>query len=65
MDNDGNLYVSDWQRNEVRRWKIEETFGIIVAGGNDERVHLDQLYISIYLFIIEDHLGYASDSKNH
>ncbi|CAF0805913.1 unnamed protein product [Adineta steineri] len=34
IDNNGDLYVSDWKKNEVRRWKQGETEGAIVAGGN-------------------------------
>ncbi|CAF0908579.1 unnamed protein product [Adineta steineri] len=34
IDNNGDLYVSDWKKNEVRRWKQGETEGSIVAGGN-------------------------------
>ncbi|CAF0856315.1 unnamed protein product [Adineta steineri] len=34
IDNNGDLYVSDWKKNEVRRWKQGEIEGTIVAGGN-------------------------------
>ncbi|CAF0722918.1 unnamed protein product [Adineta steineri] len=36
MDKNGFLYVSDWARNEVRRWKTGEynNEGVVVAGGN-------------------------------
>jgi hypothetical protein len=40
MDNNERLYVVDHQKNEVRRWKIGETKGTIVTGGN----HFNQLY---------------------
>jgi sugar lactone lactonase YvrE len=34
MDRNGDLYVSDCRKNEVRRWKIGNRNGRIVAGGN-------------------------------
>ncbi|CAF1276848.1 unnamed protein product [Adineta ricciae] len=36
MDNNGDLYVSDWKNNEVRKWKQGNLEGVIVAGGNGE-----------------------------
>ncbi len=36
MDNDGYLYVSSREEHEVRRWKMGETDGTIVAGGNGQ-----------------------------
>ncbi len=65
MDNDGYLYVSDLDKNEVRRWKMGETEGIIVAGGNGEGNRLDQLNTPGYIFIDEDHSVYVSDCYNH
>ena len=37
MDKNGSIYVSDWKQNEVRRWKREDQYGTIVAGGNGKR----------------------------
>ncbi|CAM4987432.1 unnamed protein product, partial [Rotaria socialis] len=34
MDEQGFLYVSDNERQEVRRWQVGKTQGIVVAGGN-------------------------------
>jgi sugar lactone lactonase YvrE len=65
MDNDGYLYVSDYEKHEVRRWKIGETNGTIVAGGNGKGNHRYQLNFSHYIFIDEDHSVYVSDSNNH
>jgi sugar lactone lactonase YvrE len=36
MNNNGDLYVSDYEKIEVRRWKIEERNGTIVADGNGQ-----------------------------
>jgi sugar lactone lactonase YvrE len=65
MDNDGYLYVSDWTKHEVRRWKMGETEGTIVAGGNGQGDRLDQLNTLLYIFIDEDHSVYVSDRENH
>jgi sugar lactone lactonase YvrE len=65
IDNDGFLYVSDAEKHEVRRWKIGETNGTIVAGGNGQGNRLDQLSGTYYIFVDEDHSIYMSDENNH
>jgi sugar lactone lactonase YvrE len=65
MDNDGYLYVSDIEKHEVRRWKMGEKNGTIVAGGNGKGNRLDQLNDPQYIFIDEDHSVYVSDYYNH
>jgi sugar lactone lactonase YvrE len=65
MDNDGYLYVSDIGKHEVRRWKMGETNGTIVAGGNGQGNRLDQLNDPRYIFIDEDHSVYVLDCYNH
>ncbi|CAF1478908.1 unnamed protein product [Adineta steineri] len=65
MDNNGNLYVSDCAKNEVRRWKQGERKGTIVAGGNGQGNHLNQLDNPTYIFVDEDQSIYVSDHKNH
>jgi sugar lactone lactonase YvrE len=65
MDNDGYLYVSDMEKHEVRRWKMGETNGTIVAGGNGQGNRLDQLNTPNSIFFDEDHSVYVSDRENH
>ncbi|CAF4007292.1 unnamed protein product [Adineta steineri] len=65
MDKNGDLYVSDYMKNEVRRWKQEEKEEIIVAGGNGKGNHLNQLNCPTYIFVDEDHSIYVSDCDNH
>jgi sugar lactone lactonase YvrE len=65
MDNNGDLYVSDAEENEVRRWKIGEKKGTLVAGGNGQGNGLNQFNHSASLFVDEDHSVYVSDSYNH
>ncbi len=65
MDNDGYLYAPDLEKHEVRRWKMGEKNGTIVAGGNGRGNRLDQLSDPRYIFIDEDHSVYVSDCDNH
>ncbi|CAF0753935.1 unnamed protein product, partial [Adineta steineri] len=65
MDNNGDLYVSDTKKNEVRRWKQGEREGTIVAGGNGKGNHLNQLNCPTYIFVDEDQSIYVSDTNNH
>ena len=65
MDKDGYLYVSDREKHEIRRWKIGEENGTIVAGGNGQGDRLDQLNNPTNIFIDEDHSVYVSDKDNH
>ena len=62
MDKNGYIYVSDFKKDEVRRWKRGETNGIIVAGGNGKGNHLNQLNCPTYLFVDQDDSLYVSDS---
>ncbi len=64
MDNDGYLYVSDGEKHEVRRWKIGDTSGIVVAGRNKQGNRLNQLNDSSFIFIDNDHSVYVSDWGN-
>jgi hypothetical protein len=70
MDNSGNIYISDFEKHEVRRWNIEETNetiiasenGTIVAGGNGRG---DQINEPTFVFVNEDHSVYVSDNGNN
>ena len=65
IDKNGSLYVSDYQKNEVRRWKKGEKNGKIVAGGNGCGNNLNQLNYPTFIFIDEDYSLYISDKNNH
>ncbi|CAM6005292.1 unnamed protein product [Sphagnum balticum] len=65
MDNNGYLYVSDYGKNEVRRWRIGDKCGTIVAGGNGAGDHLNQLNSPRYVFVDADYSVYVSDWSNH
>ena len=65
MDNDGYLYVSDYDTHEVKRWKLGDTTGTVVAGGNGQGNRLDQLSRPRYTFVDQDHSVYVTDANNH
>ncbi|CAF5062785.1 unnamed protein product, partial [Rotaria sp. Silwood1] len=61
----GYLYVRDYEKHEVRRWKPEDTNRIIVAGGNGEGDRLNQLNGRFHIFVYNDQSIYVSDEHNH
>ncbi|CAF3663787.1 unnamed protein product [Adineta steineri] len=66
MDKHGFLYVSDYKKNEVRRWKMGEyDEGIVVAGGYGVGNKLNQLNKPTFIFVDEDQSVYVSDRNNH
>jgi sugar lactone lactonase YvrE len=65
MDKNGSLYVCDWRKNEVKRWKKEGMYGEIVAGGNGKGDLPNQLNCPSYIFVDNDCSLYVSDSGNN
>jgi sugar lactone lactonase YvrE len=65
MDDQRLLYVSDWKKNEVRRFRMGETEGIVVAGGNEQGDRLNQLSFPTYLSVDREQSVYVSDSHNN
>ncbi|CAF3054382.1 unnamed protein product [Rotaria sp. Silwood2] len=65
MDESGSLYITDYEKHEVRRYKIGNTEGIVVAGGNGKGNRLDQLSDPRYVFVDRDHSVYVSEEGNH
>jgi sugar lactone lactonase YvrE len=64
MDKNGSLYVSDQEKNEIRRWRIGESSGTIVAGGNGQGDRLNLLSTPRYIFVDDDYSVYVSDYSN-
>ncbi|CAF1372714.1 unnamed protein product, partial [Rotaria magnacalcarata] len=58
MDEQRYLYVSDYVKHEVRRYKFGENIGTLVAGGNGQGAGLSQLNVPTYLFVDRDHSVY-------
>ncbi|CAF1369392.1 unnamed protein product [Adineta steineri] len=67
MDKYRYLYVSDYIKNEVRRWRIGEynNEGIVVAGGNGKGDQLNELNLPTFIFVDEDESVYVTDQGNH
>jgi sugar lactone lactonase YvrE len=65
MDENGSLYVTDVEKDEVRRYRRGESQGTLVAGGNGRGDRLDQLFYPIYIFVDRDHSVYVADWGNH
>jgi hypothetical protein len=65
MDKTGHLYASNCMKNEVRRFKIGEPNGELVAGGKEQGDGLHQLDYPTYIFVDENNSLYVSDSANH
>ncbi|CAF4019430.1 unnamed protein product, partial [Adineta steineri] len=65
IDNNGYIYVSDYEKHEVRRWEEGDEEGELVAGGNGQRNHLNQLNKPTSMFIDEDYSLYVSDERSH
>ncbi|CAF4543996.1 unnamed protein product, partial [Rotaria magnacalcarata] len=55
MDEQRYLYVSDYRKHEVRRYKLGENIGTLIAGGNGKGNGLNQLNYPTYLFVDRDH----------
>ncbi|CAF3687010.1 unnamed protein product [Adineta steineri] len=64
MDNNGDLYISDWARHQVVRWQEGDTKGTVVAGGNGQGNHLNQLDFPMYIFVDEYHSVYVANAGN-
>ncbi|CAF1983759.1 unnamed protein product [Rotaria magnacalcarata] len=65
MDEQRYLYVSDWQKGEVRRYQFGENIGTLVAGGNGVGDGLNQLNYPMYLFVDRQQNVYVTDGQNH
>jgi sugar lactone lactonase YvrE len=64
MVENGSLYVTDYGKHEVRRYRRGESQGTVVAGGNGSGNRLDQLSNPRYVFVDRDHSVYVSDYEN-
>ena len=65
IDEQGFLYTTDWYRAEVRRWRVGETRGTLVAGGNGEGSRLNQFNKPARVFVDRNHSVYVVDRDNH
>ncbi|CAF4707095.1 unnamed protein product, partial [Rotaria sp. Silwood2] len=61
MDDQRYLCISDCEKHEVRRYKIGDKNGTLVAGGNGKGDGLNQLNYPRYLFVDQQQTVYVSD----
>ena len=68
MNENGDLFVSDWNQHAVKRWRKGEIGrkreGIIVAGGNGRGNKLNQLNNPTHIFVDREETIYVSDKEN-
>jgi sugar lactone lactonase YvrE len=62
MDDQRFLYVSDFEKHEVRRYRYGEKNGTVVAGGTGRGTRLDQLSHPSYIFVDRDYSIYVSEN---
>ncbi|CAF1569568.1 unnamed protein product, partial [Adineta steineri] len=67
MNKNEFLYISDYEKHQVRRWRMGEynNEGIVVAGGNGAGNQLNLLRHPTFIFVDEDQSVYVSDYSNH
>ena len=65
MDDEGSLYVPEYEKHEVRRYRRGDTSGTVVAGGNGKGAGLHQLNFPHYVCVDGEHAVYVSDNENH
>ncbi|CAF4894089.1 unnamed protein product, partial [Rotaria sp. Silwood1] len=65
MDEQRYLYISDTVKHEVKRYRIDDKNGTVVAGGHDKGDGLNQLNMPTYVFVDRQQAVYVSDSENH
>ncbi|CAF4236699.1 unnamed protein product, partial [Adineta steineri] len=64
IDNNGTLYITDGLKHRVSRWQEGDTEGTVVAGGNNEGNHFNQLNLPNFIFVDEYHSVYIADNIN-
>ena len=64
MDFHGNIYISDWKNNQIKRFNSEDINGITIAGGNGEGNGLHQLNCPTYIYVDHQLSIYISDCDN-
>lgn len=64
-DINGDIYISDTEQHEVRRYRMGNKYGKVVAGGNGQGSRLKQLNHPTYICIGDDYSVYVSDSWNN
>ncbi|CAF3089812.1 unnamed protein product [Rotaria socialis] len=64
-DDQRYLYVADYKKHEVRRYRAGDKNGTLVAGGHGRGAGLHQLNMPRYLFVDRQQTVYVSESDTH
>ncbi|CAF4267768.1 unnamed protein product, partial [Rotaria sp. Silwood2] len=65
MDDQRHLYISDFEKHEIRRYHIGDKNGTVVAGGHGEGSGFNQLNVPTYISVDRQQAVYVSDRFNH
>ncbi|CAF4869492.1 unnamed protein product [Rotaria socialis] len=67
MDDQRCIYVSDNEKQEVRRYRMEgdTKSGDLLAGGHGKGSGLNQINAPLFIFVDQQHAVYVSDHLNH
>jgi len=65
MNHNGDLFVSDYVKHQVKKWRDGEKEGTVVAGGNGRGDRLNQLNTPRFIYVDENETVYVSDANNH
>jgi sugar lactone lactonase YvrE len=65
IDSDGYLYVCGFKSHDVKRYKIGDITGTVVAGGHGKGCRLNQLSSPTCIYVDKEHSVYVSDWANH
>jgi sugar lactone lactonase YvrE len=65
MDDKEYLYIVDKKKHEVKRWRIGDAIGIIVAGEKGAGTSNNQLNTPTHIFVDQNYSIYVSDFRNN
>ena len=65
LDNNGELYVSEWITNKIIRWKQGAKEGVVAVGENAEGDDFNELFSPGNLVVDHDYSIYVSDRRKH
>ncbi|CAF4098283.1 unnamed protein product, partial [Adineta steineri] len=65
MHSNGDLYISDWNKEQVRRWQQGHKASTTVAGGNGRGNQSNQFNEPDYIFVDKNHSIYVADFMNN
>ncbi|CAF1559219.1 unnamed protein product [Adineta steineri] len=65
IHNNGDLYISDYKKHQIRRLQQGDKEATIVVGYHGQGNQLNQLNEPKYIFVDKDHSVYVADFKNN